>query len=144
MQHLHAGSDDVTTQPCTNVWQWLLHNERTTATSTVIPKNRTTRTRTGKTKKKKKKSNNNNNNNNHEDDDDDNGKTNQWRALWRDENKLNTPTRFNASWVSKNKPKPKLWNQECDNTVFYQVNRQWGKTKQTVKRSALFWTNASE
>ena len=90
MQHLHAGSDDVTTQPCTNVWQWPLHNGRTTATSTVITKNGTTRTRTGKTKKKKKnkkkkksnKNNNNNNNNNHEDDDDDddNGKTNQWRA----------------------------------------------------------------
>ena len=93
MQHLHAGSDDVTTQPCTNVWQWPLHNGRTTATSTVITKNGTTRTRTGKTKKKKKKkkSNNNNNNNNHEDEDEDdddddddndndNGKTNQWRA----------------------------------------------------------------
>ena len=92
MQHLHAGSDDVTTQPCTNVWQWPLHNGRTTATSTVITKNGTTRTRTGKTKKKKKKSNNNNNNNHEdedEDDDDDdddndndndNGKTNQWRA----------------------------------------------------------------
>ena len=38
------------------------------------------------------------------------------KGQWRDKNKLNTPTRFNASWVSKNKPKPKLWNQECDNT----------------------------
>ena len=38
------------------------------------------------------------------------------KGQWRDKNKLNTPTRFNASWISKNKSKPKLWNQECDNT----------------------------
>ena len=54
MQHLHAGSDDVTTQPCTNVWQWPSHNGRTTATSTVITKNGATRTRTGKRRKRKR------------------------------------------------------------------------------------------
>ena len=44
------------------------------------------------------------------------------KGQWRDKNKLNTPTRFNASWVSKNKPKPKLWNQECDKKELTHLN----------------------
>ena len=112
--------DNATMHQCVTVTltQWKNHSHKHGYHQERSNENKNRKT------KEKKKSNNNNNNNNHDDhdddddfdddddDDNDNGKTNQWR----DKNKLNTPTRFNASWVSKNKPKPKLWNQECDNT----------------------------
>ena len=35
--------------------------------------------------------------------------TQQMKGPWRDQkNKINTATNFNANWISKNKPKPKM------------------------------------
>ena len=101
-KQVHTGSDDVTAQPCTNVWQWSLHKGRTTRTARISPRTeQPEQAQENEERREEEKE--------EEEQEQQQRQKQEMKGQWRDENnKINTPTNFNANLDSK-ETNPKLY-----------------------------------